>query len=65
MEEDITKKPLYEIMTEMQFLEQEIEMIEIRYPKLKNRYEELRQETVKRMPFLEEKEYFKKKEKKI
>lgn len=65
MEEDITKKPLYEIMTEMQFLEQEIEMIEIRYPKLKNRYEELRQETVKRMPFLEEKEYFKKKEKKL
>lgn len=65
MEEDITKKPLYEIMTEMQFLEQEIEMIEIRYPKLTNRYEELRQETVRRMPFLEEKEYFKKKEKKI
>lgn len=65
MEEDITKKPLYEIMTEMQFLEQEIEMIEIRYPKLTNRYEELRQETVRRMPFLEEKEYFKKKEKKL
>lgn len=65
MEEDITKKPLYEIMTEMQFLEQEIEMIEIRYPKLINRYDELRQETVRRMPFFEEKEYFKKKEKKL
>lgn len=65
MEEDITKKPLYEIMTEMQFLEQEIEMIEIRYFKLINRHEELRQETVRRMPFIEKDESFKKKVKKI
>ena len=65
MQEDITKKPLYEIMTEMQFLEQEIEMIEIRYSKLTNRYEKLRQETVRRMPFIEDDENFKKKVKKI
>lgn len=65
MEEDITKKPLYEIMTEMRFLEQEIDMIELRYPKLKNRHEELRQEAIRRFPFIENDESFKKKVKKI
>ena len=65
MEEDITKKPLYEIMTEMTFLEQEIGLKQIKHEKeielMELRYEKLRLEVVRRFPIVEKEEEFKKK----
>ena len=52
MEEDITKKPLYEIMTEMQFLEQEIDIKILQY-------EKLRLEIIRRFPLQSVEETFK------
>ena len=54
MEEDITKKPLYEIMTEMQFLEQEIDIKILQY-------EKLRLEIIRRFPLQSVEETFKQK----
>ena len=66
MEEDITKKPLVEIITEMTRLEQEIGLKQIKNEKelalMELRYERLRLEVVRRFPIIEQNEEFKKKE---
>lgn len=63
MEEDITKKPLVEIITEMTRLEQEIGLKQIKNEKelalMELRYERLRLEVVRRFPIVEQKEEFK------
>ena len=65
MEEDITKKPLVEIITEMTRLEQEIGLKQIKNEKelalMELRYERLRLEVVRRYPIVENEEEFKKK----
>lgn len=65
MEEDITKKPLVEIITEMTRLEQEIGLKQIKNEKelalIELRYERLRLEVVRRFPIVEKEEEFKKK----
>lgn len=65
MEEDITKKPLVEIITEMTRLEQEIGLKQIKNEKelasMELRYERLRLEVVRRFPIVEKEEEFKKK----
>lgn len=65
MEEDITKKPLVEIITEMTRLEQEIGLKQIKDSKelaiMELRYERLRLEVVRRFPIVEKEEEFKKK----
>ena len=65
MEEDITKKPLVEIITEMTRLEQEIGLKQIKHEKelalMELRYERLRLEVVRRFPIVEKEEEFKKK----
>lgn len=65
MEEDITKKPLVEIITEMTRLEQEIGLKQIKNEKelalMELRYERLRLEVVRRYPMVEKEEEFKKK----
>lgn len=43
MEEDLTKKPLYEIMLELSFLEQKIDLMVMKYNLL-------RAETIRRFP---------------
>lgn len=63
--EDISKKPLVEIITEMTRLEQEIGLKQIKNEKelkrMELRYERLRLEVVRRFPFVEKTEEFKKK----
>lgn len=65
MEEDITKKPLVEIITEMTRLEQEIGLKKIKNEKelalMELKYERLRLEVVRRFPIVEKEEEFKKK----
>ena len=56
--EDITKKPLVEIITEMTRLEQEIGLKLLQY-------EKLRLEVIKRYPIVENNEAFKPKQKKL
>lgn len=69
MEEDITKKPLVEIITEMTRLEQEIGLKQIKNEKelalMELKYERLRLEVVRRFPQLENSEEFKPKQKTI
>jgi len=69
MNEDLTKRPLVEIITELSFLDQEIGMKDVKHKHEMNnliqRYEILRQEVIRRFPFLENDEAFKKKEKKL
>ena len=69
MQEDISKKPLVEIFKEMSFLEQEMGMKQLKHEKemekLSLYYERLRLEVVRRFPFVENDEAFKKKEKKL
>ena len=69
MEEDITKKPLVEIITEMTRLEQEIGLKQIKNEKelalMELRYERLRLEVVRRFPIVEKEEEFKPRQKKI
>ena len=63
MEEDISKKPLVDIFTEMSYLEQEIGMKHIRHDKemekLIIKFEKLRLEVIRRFPIMEDKEPFK------
>lgn len=63
MEEDISKKPLVDIFTEMSYLEQEIGMKQIRHDKemekLILKFEKLRLEVIRRFPIMEDKEPFK------
>ena len=63
MEEDISKKPLVDIFTEMSYLEQEIGMKQIRHDKemekLIIKFEKLRLEVIRRFPIMEDKEPFK------
>lgn len=54
MEEDITKKPLVDLMTELSITDQKIELLMVRY-------ELLRLELIRRFPMFEEREEFKKK----
>ena len=67
MEDNIEKKPLVEIITELSFLDQKIGMKDVKHKheinKLIKRYEILRQEVVRRFPFIENDDAFKKKEK--
>ena len=56
--EDITKKPLVEIITEMSKLDKEIDLKLLQY-------EKLRLEVVRRFPFVEQDKAFKPKQKKI
>ena len=69
MEDNIEKKPLVEIITELSFLDQKIGMKDVKHKHEMNnliqRYEILRQEVIRRFPFLENDEAFKKKEKKL
>lgn len=64
--EDITKKPLVDIIKEMTYLEQEIGLKQIRESKELDlmilKYERLRLEVVRRFPIVEKTEEFKKKE---
>lgn len=63
--EDITKKPLVDIIKEMTYLEQEIGLKQIRESKELDlmilKYERLRLEVVRRFPFVEKEEEFKEK----
>lgn len=54
MEEDITKKPLVDLMTELSITDQKIELLMVRY-------ELLRLELIRRFLMFEEREEFKKK----
>ena len=64
--EDLTKKPLVEIVQEITYLEQEIGMKQIKDEKELNlmilKYEKLRLEMIRRFPVLENMNDFKKKE---
>ena len=63
--EDITKKPLVDIIKEMTYLEQEIGLKQIKNEKELDlmilKYERLRLEVVRRFPIVEKEEEFKKK----
>ncbi len=64
MREDITKKPLVEIITEMTRLEQEIGLKQIKNEKelalMELKYERLKLEVIRRFPDIEKQEVFKK-----
>lgn len=64
--EDISKKPLVEIIQEMTFLEEQIGLKQIKYEKEIQKmilyYERLRLEVVRRFPIVEKDEAFSKKE---
>lgn len=66
MEEDITKKSLVDIIKEMTFLEEQIGLKQIKHEKEIQKmilyYERLRLEVIRRFPFVEKEEEFKKKE---
>lgn len=65
--EDISKKPLVDIFSEMSFLEQEIGLKQIKHDKemekLILKFERLRLEVIKRYPMLEQEEVFREKNK--
>ena len=56
MEKELDKKPLVELITEMSKLDKEIDILMLKY-------EKLRLEVVKRYPFVENDEVFKQKNK--